>query len=189
MDFTGVKQHVAKRIRFKPMPFSEDAEFCLRALKQGYKVAMLSSIEVYDIKVPKVKHSDPFIYSSLKDVLKYLPTLAYLETIRYGPEGRMYRKICNFKDIIKFYGEHKHYIAKLGFLITLILFLAGLILNIKLFAIIFPSLWLMYLVYWVIKLGIGAGLRRSISVLVVGIPLALVVTYFLFHNYIKCKRL
>jgi glycosyltransferase involved in cell wall biosynthesis len=189
MDFTGVKQHVAKRIRFKPMPFSEDVEFCLRALKQGYKVAMLSSIEVYDIKVPKVKHSDPFIYSSLKDVLKYLPTLAYLETIRYDPEGRMYRKICSFKDIIKFYGEHKHYIVKMGFLIALILLLAGLILNIKLFAIIFPSLWLMYLFYWVIKLGVGAGLRRSISVLVVGIPLALAVTYFLFHNYIRCKGL
>jgi len=189
MDFTGVKRHVAKRIRFKPMPFSEDAEFCLRAIKQGYKVAMLSPIEVYDIKVPNVKHSDPFIYSSLKDVMKHLFTIAYLETIRYGPEGRMYRKICNFKDIIKFYTEHKHYIIKLGFLIALILFLVGLILHIKLFILIFPSLWFTYLIYWVIKQGIGAGLRRAVSLLVVGIPLALAVTYFLFYNYLKCRRL
>jgi len=189
MDLTGVKQNVIRDIKFKPMPFSEDAEFCLRAFKQGYKIAMLNSIEVYDIKVHKVRYSDPFIYSSFKDTLKFLFTIAYLETIRHGLEGRMYGEVCSFKEIIKFYSERKHYIVKLGFLTTLILLPVGLVFSVKSLAIIFPLLWLTYLIYWVIKLGIDAGLRRAVSILVVGIPLTLIVIYFLLHNYLNCKRL
>jgi len=187
MDLTGVKRNVIRDIKFKPMPFSEDAEFCLRAFKQGYKIAMLNSIEVYDIKVRKVRYSDPFVYSSFRDTLRFLVTLAYLETIRGGFEGRESRNVFSFKDVVKFYVEKRHYVVKIGFLALLLLFFAGLALNNILLQLLLPLLLILYLIYWTTKLNINGALRCAISIFIIGIPLSLTVTFFLFASYLKCK--
>jgi|GEM_PF-1198789 len=189
MDLTGIKRHVIEDIRFKPMPFSEDAEFCLRALKRGYSIAMLSSTEVYDIKVRKIKHSDPFVYASFWDTLKFLATLAHLETLRNGPEGRFLKNTCSLNDIITFYIERKHYVIKLGFLVALALFFIGLILKNVFLLFLLPLSWISYLIMWITRLGVHGGIRRAINVFIVNIPLSLIVAYYLFNNYLRCKYL
>jgi glycosyltransferase involved in cell wall biosynthesis len=188
MYLTGIKQHVIRDINFKPMPFSEDAEFCLRALKQGYKVALLSSIEVYDVKVRKMRYSDPFVHSSFRDTLRFLVTLAYLETIRGGFEGREFRSVCSLNDVVKFYVEKRHYIIKTGFLALLLLFFAGLALNNVSLYLSLPLVWTLYLIYWTTKLNIDGALRQAIRVFIIGIPLSLTVAFFLLINYLKCKH-
>jgi len=187
MDLTVIKRDVVRDVRFKPMSFSEDAEFCLHALKKGYNIAISNYVRVYDVKARKVRFSDPFIYSPIRDTLRFLNTLAYLETVRRGHEGRFLREVCSLSDIIIFYIKNKHYIVKIGFFIILALFLSGLVLGNKLLILLLPLLWTLYLVVWITKLGIHGGLRRALGVFIVGMPLALTVTYHLLSSYLKCR--
>jgi len=185
MDFTAIRREVLKTTTFRPLPYAEDADFCIRAKLKGYKIALLRGVMVYDIKIPTLSHADPFLYARLFDQIKYLKDLALLDAIRTGPEGRWIRERLTLKEIFKILVYEKyHLIVKLGMLFSMVLGFTGIVLNnlfLALVFIIFP----LYLAYWALKIGLRNGLLRLISTLLVGIPMAITELYYLISLWAK----
>jgi len=185
MDFTAIRKEVLKSITFKPLPYAEDADFCVRAKLKGYKIALLRGVTVYNIKVPTFAYADPFLYARLPDQIKHLKDLACLDAIRAGSEGRWIRERLTLKELLRILiFEKRHLIVKLGILLFLVLGFAGIVLSNLLLAltfIIFP----LYLIYWIPRIGFRNSLRRLISTLLVGIPMAIVEIYYLILLWVK----
>jgi len=185
MNFTAIRKEVLESIAFRPLPYAEDADFCIRAKLKGYKIALLRGITVYDIKVPIFAHADSFLYARLLDQIKHLEDLARLDAIRAGYEGRWIREHLTLKELLRILiFEKKHLIAKLGILLSLILSFTGIVLRNSLLAlafVVFP----LYLIYWMPRIGFRNSLRRLVSTLLVGIPMAVMEIYYLILLWVK----
>jgi len=185
MDFTAIRKEVLESIAFRPLPYAEDADFCIRAKLKGYNIALLRGVTVYDIKVTTFSHADSFLYARLLDQIKHLKDLARLDAIRTGSEGRWIREHLTLRELLRILiFEKKHLIVKLGILLSLVLGFSGIVLSNSFLAlafVIFP----LYLAHWMPRIGFRNSLRRLISTLLVGIPMAVMEIYYLILLWVK----
>jgi glycosyltransferase involved in cell wall biosynthesis len=188
MDLTAIRREVVEELEFKSMPYAEDAEFSLRALGRGYRVALLSSLLVHDIKALREEYSDPLLYAPLVDLWRHLNTLARLETLRRGYEGRYLREVCSLRDIGKFYSENTKYTTGTLLLVLLVLAVVGLLQGTPLLAVPLLAAWTAQLAYYSKSLGLKCGFRKATRQITILAPLTLLVHLHLLVNCHNCRK-
>jgi len=188
MDLTAIRREVLGEIKFKPMPYAEDADFSLRALVRGYTVAQLSSLTVHDVKALREEYSDPLLHAPLLDFWRHLNTLARLETLRRGYEGRYLRETCSLRDIGKFYLENTKYTTGTLLLVLIVLAVIGLLQGLVLLVVPLVATWTAQLAYYSKGLGLKCGFRKATRQITILTPLTLLVHIHLLVNYHQCKK-
>ena len=188
MDLTAIRREVVEELEFKSMPYAEDAEFSLRALEKGYRVALLSSLLVHDVKALREEYSDPLLYAPLVDLWRHLNTLARLETLRRGYEGRYLREVCSLRDVGKFYSENTKYTTGTLLLVLLVLAVLGLLEGTPLLAVPLLATWTAQLAHYSRSLGLKCGFRKALRHIAILTPLTLLVHLHLLVNHHECRK-
>jgi len=189
MNFTAIQKRILEELRFKPLPYAEDADFCMRALSKGYSVAMLRGIPVYDVKIPKLSYSDSFLYARLLDQIRFLKSLAYLSAIRRGLDGRWIRRCVSIREIPRIViFERRYLVVRLGILLSILIGFLGLLRENPIGASLL-SVPLIYTGLQAVRIGFKNALRRIISILAIGIPATFTEIYYLLHLWWKCSSL
>jgi hypothetical protein len=140
------------------------------------------------VKALREEYSDPLLHAPLLDFWRHLNTLARLETLRRGYEGRYLRETCSLRDIGKFYLENTRYIMGTLLLVLLVLAVIGLLQGVLPLAVPLVATWTAQLAYYSKGLGLKCGLRKATRQITILTPLTLIVHLHLLVNYHKCKK-
>jgi len=140
------------------------------------------------VKALREEYSDPLLHAPLLDFWRHLNTLARLETLRRGYEGRYLRETCSLRDIGKFYLENTRYITGTLLLVLLVLAVIGLLQGLVLLVVPLVATWTAQLAYYSKGLGLKCGFRKATRQITILTPLTLLVHIHLLVNYHKCEK-
>jgi glycosyltransferase involved in cell wall biosynthesis len=172
MGSTLIKRKVFEKIKFDPdLTIAEDSDFALKTIRNNFKIALIKNILVLDIDILSMDYSDIHIDMSIRDGLKGL---------RKKVKSRMLinEYEWNIKRGINYFYDNKRLIFYLGYLPITLISLYGLIKN-NVLSILFILYFLSHSIYQIRKRNLSLGLKSSIRSILVGIPYATLVIYYI----------
>lgn len=173
MGHTLVARDVLKHLRFDPdMTLCEDLKFSFEAAKAGFKLIKLKHILSFDVNMWKKDYSDTSISMPLKYAVKGIRKKAEIQA-----------SIAT--SAIVFLVKRKRYIFYLGYWIAILLTFSGLISLNKYLLLAFPIYFLTFAIWQINKRGVRDGLQSALRSVLVGIPYASWLVFYLSKLAIK----
>lgn len=174
MGYTLLTRKLATIIQFDPeLTIQEDADFCVRALMQGFKLMVNQEILGVDINMQKTTNSDIYIDMSMQDALRGI-----------RKKGRAQVYVCDFssgwKSAFAFFWENKRYLFYLGYIVTFACLLIGLLTWNIFLALVFPVYAVAFFGLQSRRRGLKKGWKSFSRSIIIGIPTAFWVLVYWF---------
>lgn len=173
MGHTLVSRDVFKNVRFDPdMTICEDLKFSFEAAKTGFKLIKLKHILTFDVNMWKKEYSDTSISMPLKHAVKGIRKKAEIQAL-------------TATSAIFFLLKRKRYLFYLGYVMVIILTISGLVLLNKYLILAFPVYFLAFAIWQIIKRGVRGGLQSALRSILVGIPYASWLVFYLSKQALR----
>ena len=173
MGHTLVSKEVFKHLRFDPdMTICEDLKFSFEAAKMGFKLIKLKHILTFDVNTWKNEYSDTSISMPLKYALKGIRKKAEIQAL-------------TATNAITFLLKRKRYLFYLGYWIAILLTVSGLIFLNNYLITAFPIYFLTFAIWQINKRGVHGGLQSALRSILVGIPYASWLVFYLSKFALK----
>ena len=179
MGHTLIHRKVFEAVRFDPeLPFGEDADFCIRARERGYSVCVDTGVRAFDVNVGSSRLSDIYVYS---------PVLPQLKSLRKRARAKVYGLDfeVGVSRILRYLYSNKRYVFYLGYALSALLLIAGLLTPLRLLAVLLPLQLLLYFLLQLRRRGFSGALRATVLSLVVGTPLTVLMLYYSLKESLK----
>lgn len=182
MSATLLRRKVAEAIRFDPdLTLYEDIDFCMRAAKAGFKIAVHKGVIAVDLNLANEPSSDIFTGKPISELLRGLRKKAKAKVYALSPEN-------NIKGYFKYIVSNPRYLVYLGYMPVLVLLAFALASNNTIFTLL-PAIYICgYLGYQAVKRGLRHGLKAFAISLLVGMPLATLMFYYSSINSVKIHK-
>lgn len=176
MGHTLISKKVFDFIRFDPdLTILEDFDFSVRARQHGFKLIINEGIQTFDINIIRKDYSDIHINAPLKNALRGIRKKAYAQVMAHSFK-------ITFKDMIVFFLENKRYTFYLGYIPAAIFSLYGILSTNVYFSIVFPTYFLLFTFWQILRRGVNQGVKAIVRSILVGIPTSV----WLLYYFIKC---
>jgi glycosyltransferase involved in cell wall biosynthesis len=182
MGHSLLSKRLASNVSFDTeLTTQEDIDFCLRAKKKGFKMLLNPSIIVLDVNNYRMPYSDIYIEMPLKDALSGIRKKSRAQVYAYDFSS-------GWRTAVNFLLQYKRYLFYIVYIPTVALTVYGILArNIYLF-LVFPVYALLYTSLQIKRRGTTRGLKAFILSLLVGIPDALWVMYYLIECFSKSSK-
>jgi len=176
-----ISKNLFEKVTFDPqLTFYEDRDFSKRAIKLGFKILETKSIIGFDINANKPYSSVYGVDMPIKEALRGIRKKGMLQA-DYVTKGTP----SGTKGGIPFFLDNKRYFFYIGYLPTILLTAAGLIIQNIWLSLIFPVYLLFYLAAQIAKRGLVRGLNVTGRSIIVGVPTTYLLIYYLAKINLK----
>jgi len=182
MGHSLLSKRLASNVSFDPeLTTQEDIDFCLRAKEKGFKMMLSPNVIVLDVNTYKAAYSDIYIDMSLKDAVR---------GIRKKSRAQVYAYDFSFgwRTAGSFLLQYKRYLFYMVYIPTVALTVYGILAQNIYLILVFPVYALLYTIFQIKRRGLTRGLKAFIRSLLVGVPDALWVMYYLIVCFSKSSK-
>ena len=179
MSATLIRRSVAENVKFDPdLTLYEDMDFCMRAARQGYTIAVHRGVVAVDLNPTSEPSSDIFTGKPLHELTRGLRKKARAKIYALSPDNGL-------KGFLKYAVKTRRHGFYLGYTVVLPL-LAYSILAGNLLLTIPPAAYILgYASYQIKSRGLRQGLKVLALSFLVGLPLSLLMLYYAAKNSLR----
>jgi glycosyltransferase involved in cell wall biosynthesis len=159
----------------------EDLDFCLRAREKGFKILLNPNVTVLDVNMFKVAYSDIYIGMSIKDGLRGVRKKSRAQVYAYDFSS-------GWRTSVHFLLSYKRYLFYVLYIPAIAITVYGVFTRNVFLFLVFPAYALLYTSVQIRRRGVARGLKAFVLSLLVGIPDAFWVTYYLIGSLLKNRK-
>jgi len=159
----------------------EDIDFCLRAREKGFKILLNPNVTVLDVNTFKVPYSDIYVDMSIKDGLRGVRKKSRAQVYAYDfSSGK--------RTVVHFLSSYKRYLFYMLYIPTIAITVYGVFARSIFLIMVFPVYALLYIILQIRRRGLARGLKAFVLSILVGIPDAFWVMYYLIRSLSKNQK-
>ena len=182
MGHTLLSKRLTSNVSFDvDLTTQEDLDFCLRAKEKGFELMLCRNVIVLDVNMFNVAYSDIYIDMPLKDALIGIRKKSRAQVYAYDFSS-------GWRTTVNFFSQYKRYLFYIVYIPTIALTIYGLLTRNTYLILVFPVYALIYISLQIKRRGITRGLKAFVRSLIVGVPDAFWVIYYLIEYFSKSSK-
>ena len=182
MGHSLLSKRLASHVSFDTdLTTQEDIDFCLRAREKGFKILLDPNVVVLDVNMFRVAYSDIYVDMSIKDGLRGVRKKSRAQVYAYDFSS-------GWRTILHFLLSYKRYLFYLLYIPALAITVYGVFARSIFLFLVFPVYALLYTFLQIRRRGVTRGLKAFVLSILVGIPDAFWVMYYLIGSLSKNQK-